>query len=136
MRRILGAALLFAVVVLPRTVGLIRSGLSDSWPPEYAAGARMKAPDAPRARPGKSGSDHVSKAPARYLSNPLEFLSTAPVDSLVLLPGIGPVIAERIADARTGKRSFTSWEDLMAVRGIGPKKLDRLKRLAHGANRP
>jgi predicted flap endonuclease-1-like 5' DNA nuclease len=73
-------------------------------------------------------------APVGYLADPLEFLSNAPVDSLVLLPGIGPVIAERIANTRTGKRSFTRWEDLLAVRGIGEKKLDRLKRLAHGAN--
>jgi competence protein ComEA len=67
--------------------------------------------------------------------NPFDFLSNAPVDSLVLLPGVGPVIAERIANARTGKRSFTRWEDLLAIRGIGQKKLDRLRRLAHEANR-
>ena len=69
-------------------------------------------------------------APAGFRNNPLKFLSTAPIDSLVLLPGIGPVIAERVASLRTGKRLFTRWEDLLAVRGIGQKKLERLKQLA------
>jgi predicted flap endonuclease-1-like 5' DNA nuclease len=68
--------------------------------------------------------------PPSYLHNPLLFLSTAPPDSLILLPGIGPVLAERIAGERTGKRSFTTWEDLLAVKGIGPKKLDRLRSLS------
>jgi hypothetical protein len=67
--------------------------------------------------------------PLEFKNNPLHFLSTAPVDSLVLLPGIGPVLAERIAGVRTGKRSFTKWDDLLAVKGIGPKTLDRLKKL-------
>jgi competence protein ComEA len=61
------------------------------------------------------------------------FLSRAPADSLVLLPGIGPVLAERIAGARTGKRSFTRWDDLLGIKGIGPKTIERLKKLADGA---
>jgi DNA uptake protein ComE-like DNA-binding protein len=68
--------------------------------------------------------------PASYLRNPLLYLSTAPPDSLILLPGIGPVLAERIARARTGKRLFTRWEDLLVVKGIGPKKVDRLRSLS------
>ena len=67
--------------------------------------------------------------PSDFINNPLYFLSTAPKDSLVLLPGIGPVLAERILGVRTGKRSFTRWDDLLVVKGIGPKTLDRLKRL-------
>ena len=68
--------------------------------------------------------------PRSYLENPLAFLSLAPTDSLQLLPGIGPVIAERVAVTRSGQRSFTKWEDLLSVKGIGPKTLERLKRAA------
>ncbi|MFQ5512425.1 MAG: ComEA family DNA-binding protein [Candidatus Krumholzibacteriia bacterium] len=72
--------------------------------------------------------------PDSYFENPLGFLSSAPVDSLVLLPGIGPVIAERLASARSGKRLFTQWEDLLIIKGIGPKKLHRLRTLASKHN--
>ena len=76
------------------------------------------------ARPG------ASTAPQSYLDNPLAYLSSAPADSLMLLPGIGPVIAERIVGARSGKRLFTRWEDLLIIRGIGSKKLQRLRTFA------
>jgi competence protein ComEA len=74
--------------------------------------------------------------PAAYRQDPLKYLSTAPVDSLQLLPGIGPVIAERLASARTGKRLFTRWEDLLDVKGIGPKKLQQLKDYVNEVSAP
>ena len=70
------------------------------------------------------------KVPAEFLNHPLRFLSEAPLDSLVMLPGIGPVLAERLANARSGRSSFTLWEELLSVKGIGPKKLQKLKTLA------
>lgn len=72
-----------------------------------------------------------SGVPRTYLEDPLGFLSTAPPESLLFLPGIGPVLAERIAIAAGGKRPFTRWEDLLSVKGIGPKKLERLKQIAN-----
>lgn len=69
-------------------------------------------------------------APRSFRDNPLDFLSTAPPDSLILLPGIGPVLAERIARARNGKSLFTHWDDLLGVKGIGPGTVERLKALA------
>lgn len=80
-------------------------------------------------------SDSPQKAPFRvpeaYRRDPLAYLSSAPPESLLILPGIGPVIAERIANAAGGKRSFTRWEDLLSVKGIGPKKLEILKQIAN-----
>ena len=67
--------------------------------------------------------------PGDFRADPLQFLSLAPPDSLVLLPGIGPVLAARIADARTGKSPYTTWNDLLAVKGIGPKTVERLHSL-------
>lgn len=78
----------------------------------------------------RSGS--IPAVPQTYFDDPLHFLSTASVDSLMRLPGIGPVLAERMASYRSGKSLFTQWEDLLAVKGIGPKKLERLRRLAYG----
>lgn len=72
----------------------------------------------------------ASSAPPSFAHDPLAFLSRAPADSLDLLPGIGPVLAMRIVEARRGRGSFTSWDDVLRVRGIGPKTIERLKVLA------
>ncbi len=50
----------------------------------------------------------------------------SPVDSLELLPGIGPVLAERIAEYRQTK-PFEREIDITEVRGIGPKLYERIK---------
>jgi competence protein ComEA len=55
-------------------------------------------------------------------SGPLD-LNAATVDQLDELPGIGPVLAQRIIDWRTGNGGFTSVEDLDQVSGIGPSVL-------------
>lgn len=45
---------------------------------------------------------------------------------LELLPGIGPALAARIAQAREQRGTFRSVDELLEVRGIGPKTLERL----------
>lgn len=50
----------------------------------------------------------------------------APVGELLLVPGIGPVIAERIRRLRR-KRRFRSLEDLEQVHGIGPVLAERMR---------
>jgi len=52
-------------------------------------------------------------------SGPLN-LNTATVDALDGLPGIGPVLAQRIVDWRSAHGSFHSVKDLDQVSGIGP----------------
>jgi competence protein ComEA len=52
--------------------------------------------------------------------------NTCPTDSLVLLPGIGPALAERIATARREGLHFACARDLQEVRGIGPRTVERI----------
>jgi predicted DNA-binding helix-hairpin-helix protein len=52
--------------------------------------------------------------------------NTAPADSLELLPGIGPVLADRIVEYRQQKR-FEREVDITEVKGIGPKLYERLR---------
>src|SRR5258705_12091087 len=69
--------------------------------------------------------------PATFQNDPLSFLSRAPADWLDLLPGIGPVLAGRIVEARRARGGFSSWSDVLAVKGIGPRMVDRWRALSH-----
>ena len=46
---------------------------------------------------------------------------------LEVLPGIGPVLAQRIIEERSRVGKFSSPEDLLKVSGIGQKKLAKIR---------
>jgi predicted flap endonuclease-1-like 5' DNA nuclease len=129
MRRIAGAWLLFCLIALPRLVDTT-AGLLDAG--RTGAAATYHRQDVPRANvfPAENSASVSQHLPSRFLSQPLVYFSTAPPESLVLLPGIGPVLAARICDARGGKRLFNTWDDLLRVKGIGDKTVSNFKKLA------
>lgn len=57
-------------------------------------------------------------------------INRATLDELTLLPGVGPALAERIVDYRKKNGAFGSVDDLDKVKGIGPKKLEKLRGFA------
>jgi competence protein ComEA len=61
-------------------------------------------------------------------SGPVQ-LSTATLDQLDSLPGIGPVTAQKILDYRAKHGAFSSVDELDAVPGIGPSRMDQLRDL-------
>lgn len=67
----------------------------------------------------------AQKAPKPVLTDPLP-INSCSVDSLTLLPGVGPVLAERIQEVRAEGHIFRTVEDLRLVKGIGPKLSARL----------
>lgn len=54
-------------------------------------------------------------------------LSAASVAELTALPGVGPVLAQRIVDYRARNGPFAEFEDLLGVPGIGEAKLSALR---------
>ena len=54
-------------------------------------------------------------------------INLANKDDLVLLPGIGEVLAQAIIDYRTNNGPFSSIDELLNISGIGNKKLDGIK---------
>jgi competence protein ComEA len=73
---------------------------------------------------GGGGSAAAPGAP----SGPVQ-LSTATLEQLDSLPGVGPVTAQKILDYREKHGAFSSVDELDAVPGIGPKRLDQLRDL-------
>lgn len=78
--------------------------------------------------PGSSG---VSRHPAPAKLD----VNRATEQELEALPGIGPVLAERIVEYRQSRGAFRDVEQLRNVKGIGKKKFDRIRTLI-GVTRP
>ena len=86
-------------------------------------GRRHRALAAPVAGAGGAGSGAGGAAGA-----PVS-LNTADLAALDTLPGVGPVLAQRILDWRTAHGRFTSIDELGEVSGIGEKLLAQLSPL-------
>lgn len=54
-------------------------------------------------------------------------LNTATAEQLEAIPGIGPVLAQRIVDHRRLHGKFQSVDDLLQVHGIGQKRLESMR---------
>jgi competence ComEA-like helix-hairpin-helix protein len=59
-------------------------------------------------------------------SHPID-LNRASAADLERVPGIGPATAKAILEFRQKSGRFHSVDDLLSVRGIGPKKLARMR---------
>ena len=57
-------------------------------------------------------------------------INSASIDRLQELPGVGPVIAERIVQWREKNGPFQSLDELMEVSGIGPSMIEQIRDLA------
>jgi hypothetical protein len=131
-KRAVGAVVMIGMICLGSILGermvRVQPAAPDSLaaqPPEslsaFPDNKNAKLPRTPRA---------PSEPPQPFVFDALAFLSRAPLDSLDLVPGIGPVLAGRIVEARRAHGSFSSWNDVLAVKGIGPRLVARWQTLS------
>jgi competence protein ComEA len=73
--------------------------------------------------PSPAASDPAAVSPQP--SGPVD-LNSATVSDLDALPGIGPVLAQRVVDWRTAHGAFTAVDQLRQISGLGGKKFDAL----------
>jgi competence ComEA-like helix-hairpin-helix protein len=96
----------------------LRYGTEDL--PRPAGPSSLLPPDSGGApRPPRNVSTAKSAGPVN--------LNRAGARELERLPAIGPAMAKRIIDFRDSVGGFTRPDDLMKVRGIGPKKFNKLR---------
>jgi competence protein ComEA len=55
-------------------------------------------------------------------------LNTATAEELQQVPGIGPVTADKILQMRKSYGAFKSVDDLLAIPGLGQKRLDKMRK--------
>jgi competence ComEA-like helix-hairpin-helix protein len=55
-------------------------------------------------------------------------INTANSEQLQTVPGIGPATAEKILQMRKSYGAFKNVDDLLAIRGIGKKRLEKMRK--------
>jgi len=70
----------------------------------------------------------ASRSATIDLDGPVD-LNTASQEELETLPGVGPVIAQRIIEYRQTNGPFQTIEDIQKVQGIGPKTFEKMQTL-------
>jgi competence protein ComEA len=69
-----------------------------------------------------------SASSRRAVTFPLD-LNHARIEELMALPGIGPKLAQRVVEYRQSQGGFRNVDELRKVRGIGQKRMERLRPL-------
>lgn len=81
------------------------------------------------ARCGDGGAPTLPAGQALTVGQKVPF-SRLSAEDLAVLPGIGPQLAKEIIAARDARGGFCAWDEVDAVDGVGPARLEALRQLA------
>jgi len=114
------------LIKLAMLVATIAAVLWIGWPVPKEEISQAK-PDQPIAVLVPATSPVAAVPPAKAASK--VNLNRASADELQILPGIGPVLAQRMVDWRKAHGRYRTVDDLQEVKGIGRKRLEQLRPL-------
>lgn len=98
-------------------------------PPSESAPAQplIPAPPQPATKPPSPKPQKAPVTPKKTIAPGTINPNTAGLEEFELLPGIGPKIAQRIIEFRKAEGPFSTADDLILVKGIGPKKMEEIR---------
>lgn len=125
---------LLLVLAVSLGVGLAVREFRAGFPELVERLERVDAEDTPQTAPTAHSGGASPPRPLKLSERGVQTdgrldLNRATLAELQQLPGIGPVLAQRIVETREQQGRFASPEDLRRVPGIGPKKFEAIRNL-------
>jgi competence protein ComEA len=110
---------------LPRMRGQI-APVSVTIPPEYQVTPVANSTYSATSKPNQNSSGTHRSGAKKTPTEPIS-LNSATAEQLQMLPGVGPSTADKIIAYRQTHGGFTSVDEMLDVKGIGPKKLEKMR---------